>query len=106
MSTLSDKDCAIFGRTMKAVPRIELCAGNKVKIKPPISFVKFANGTLAHVPPTDSTWWRGQTDEYYLGEFSFHHATFASDSLFPMQVVKTAVKETPEDPFTLGKTAR
>ena len=30
LSTLSNKDCATFGKTMKVVPRIELCAGNKV----------------------------------------------------------------------------
>ena len=32
---------------MKAVPKIELCAGHKVKIKGLQKYIKYKNGTLA-----------------------------------------------------------
>ena len=46
LSTLTSKECAKFGKQMKAIPKIELCAGRKVFVKPPQTFVKLDNGTI------------------------------------------------------------
>ena len=66
MSTLSNKDCASFGKSMKAVPRIELCAGNKVRIKPPIRYVKYFNGTIGRFLPSRPK----KKDDFYLGKIA------------------------------------
>ena len=64
MSTLSNSECAKFGRSMKAVPKIELCAGNKVEVEPLIRYIKYANGTLqkATLPA------KGSKTTFYLGK--------------------------------------
>ena len=75
LSTLSNKDCATFGKAMKAIPRIELCAGNKIYLQPLPRYVKYANGTLAKdlLPMqndiTSETFYLGKcNDNDYFGE--------------------------------------
>ena len=58
---------------MKAVPRIELCAGNKIKIVPSLHYVKYTNGTLAKLDPHSLEKTNGKSEkkaEYYLGKIT------------------------------------
>ena len=65
MSTLSNKDCATLGKAMKAVPKIELCAGHKVQIKGLQKYIKYRNGTVA---PSNGPKNRSENKQgYYLG---------------------------------------
>ena len=50
LATLTDKECAHFGKDMKVIPKIELCAGNKIYYEPVQRYVKYINGTLAKDP--------------------------------------------------------
>ena len=50
LSTLTNKDCASFGKDMKVIARIELCAGNKIYYELIQWYVKYVNGTLAKDP--------------------------------------------------------
>ena len=67
MSTLSNKDCATLGKAMKAVPRIELCAGHKVQIKGLQKYIKYSNGTLAPSAGRKNRSGKNQPG-YYLGK--------------------------------------
>ena len=50
---------------MKAVPKIELCAGHKVQIKGLQKYIKYRNGTVA---PSNGPKNRSEKNQgYYLG---------------------------------------
>ena len=63
MSILTNKECAIYGKRMKAIPKIELCAGNKVYIKPLQSYKKHADGRFTKEKQNDTN-----SEKFYLGE--------------------------------------
>ena len=53
---------------MKAVPRIELCAGHKVQIKGLQKYIKYSNGTLAPSAGRKNRSGKNQPG-YYLGKY-------------------------------------
>ena len=70
---------------MKAIPRIELCAGNKVKVAPPIRYIKYANGTLAQAQIAQNP---NEQDQFYLGKLFVKWCFLIKNSWEPLKQLK------------------